>query len=141
LAQRAKEIEMKFMLLQALRGRQGDVEPMSKWTPGEIEAHIAYQRDLNAALSERGELVDAQALTALEMAKFVVHDGAGAPSPSVPSRSPRSCLPATGSSTSSRPSGRSRSRPKARLRLARAAFRSSRRSRVRELMSAPGIKG
>jgi hypothetical protein len=78
-AQRAKEIEMKFMLLQAYGGVKADIEPMSKWTPEEIEAHIAYQRELNAELSERGELVDAQALTAPEMAKFVVHNGASAP--------------------------------------------------------------
>jgi hypothetical protein len=78
-AQRAKEIEMKFMLLQAYGGVKAGVEPMSKWTPEEIEAHIAYQRELNDELSERGELVDAQALTAPEMAKFVVHDGASAP--------------------------------------------------------------
>jgi hypothetical protein len=70
---------MKFMLLQAYGGVKGDVEPMSKWTPEEIEAHIAYQRDLNAELTERGELVDAQGLTAPAQARFVVHDGAGAP--------------------------------------------------------------
>ena len=70
---------MKFMLLQAYGGVKADIEPMSKWTPEEIEAHISYQRKLNAELSERGELVDAQALTAPEMARFVVHNGAGAP--------------------------------------------------------------
>jgi hypothetical protein len=70
---------MKFMLLQAYGGVKADIEPMSKWTPEEIEAHITYQRELNAELSERGELVDAQGLTAPEQAKFVVHDGAGAP--------------------------------------------------------------
>jgi hypothetical protein len=70
---------MKFMLLQAYGGVKADVGPMSTWTPEEIEAHIAYQRELNTELTERGELVDAQALTAPEMAKFVVHNGAGAP--------------------------------------------------------------
>jgi hypothetical protein len=70
---------MKFMLLQAYGGVKADIGPMSTWTPEEIEAHIAYQRELNDELSERGELVDAQALTAPEMAKFVVHDGTGAP--------------------------------------------------------------
>jgi hypothetical protein len=70
---------MKFVLLQAYGGVKADVPPMSKWTPEEIEAHIAYQRELNDELSERGELVDAQALTSPEMAKFVVHDGASAP--------------------------------------------------------------
>lgn len=70
---------MKFMLLQAYGGVKADVEPMSKWTPGEIQAHIAYQRELNAELTERGELVDAQGLTGPEQAKFVVHDGGGTP--------------------------------------------------------------
>lgn len=71
---------MKFMLLQDYGGVEADIEPMSGWTPAEIEAHIAYQRDLNEELQERGELLDAQALTAPEQAKFVVHDGgAGAP--------------------------------------------------------------
>jgi hypothetical protein len=70
---------MKFMLLQAYGGVKADIGPMSTWTPEEIEAHIAYQRELNDELSARGELVDAQALTAPEMARFVVHNGAGAP--------------------------------------------------------------
>jgi hypothetical protein len=74
-----KEIEMKFMLLQAYGGVKADIGPMSTWTPEEIEAHIAYQRELNDELSERGELVDAQALTAPEMARFVVYAGTGAP--------------------------------------------------------------
>lgn len=70
---------MKFMLLQSYGGVEGDVEPMSRWTPEEIEAHIAYQRQINDELTERGELVDGQALTAPEQAKFVVSDGAGSP--------------------------------------------------------------
>jgi hypothetical protein len=71
---------MKFMLLQEYGGVENEaVGPMSTWTPEEIEAHIAYQLELNEELSERGELVEAQALTAPEQAKFVVHDGSGAP--------------------------------------------------------------
>lgn len=70
---------MKFMLLQDYGGVPEGVQPMSTWTPEEIEAHIAFQRDLNAELSERGELVDAQALTAPDQARFVVSDGAAAP--------------------------------------------------------------
>jgi hypothetical protein len=66
---------VKFMLLQDYGGVPADVPPMSEWTPEEIDAHITYQKDLNAELSERGELVDAQALTAPELAKFVVSDG------------------------------------------------------------------
>jgi hypothetical protein len=71
---------MKFMLLQEYGGVENEaVGPMSTWTAEEIEAHIAYQLKLNGELSERGELVEAQALTAPEQAKFVVHDGSGAP--------------------------------------------------------------
>jgi hypothetical protein len=70
---------MKFMLLQDYGGVEADVPPMSEWKPEEIEAHIKHQKDLNAELQERGELVDAQALTTPELAKFVVSDGAGAP--------------------------------------------------------------
>lgn len=69
---------MKFMLLQAYGGVPEGVPPMSEWAPEEIEAHITYQKDLNAELRERGELVEAQALTTPELAKFVVSDG-GAP--------------------------------------------------------------
>jgi len=66
---------MKFMLLQNYGGVPADIPPMSEWKPEEIEAHIAFQKDLNAELREHGELVEAQALTAPELAKFVVSDG------------------------------------------------------------------
>jgi hypothetical protein len=35
---------------------------MTQWTPGDVKAHIEFQQALNAELTERGELVDAQAL-------------------------------------------------------------------------------
>ncbi|MGN6258731.1 MAG: YciI family protein [Solirubrobacterales bacterium] len=70
---------MKFMLLQNYGGVDESVPPMSEWTPEEIDAHITYQKDLNAELKERGELVEAQALTAPELAKFVVFEDGGAP--------------------------------------------------------------
>lgn len=70
---------MKFMLLQNYGGVPEGVPPMSEWTPEEIDAHINFQKDLNAELKERGELVEAQALTAPQLAKFVVSDGSGAP--------------------------------------------------------------
>ncbi|HXF32916.1 MAG TPA: YciI family protein [Solirubrobacterales bacterium] len=68
---------MKFMLLQYYGGVEGLV-PMTEWAPEEAQAHIDFQLDLNAELRERGELVEAQALTAPELAKRVVSDG-GAP--------------------------------------------------------------
>jgi hypothetical protein len=70
---------MKFMLLQAYGGVPEDVPPMTEWTPEEIDAHITYQKDLNAELTERGEFVDARGLSAPELAKFVVSGGSGAP--------------------------------------------------------------
>ena len=70
---------MKFMLLQAYGGIARDVPPMSEWTPAAIEAHINFQKDLNAELKELGEYVEAQALTPPPQAKFVVSDGASAP--------------------------------------------------------------
>jgi hypothetical protein len=66
---------MKFMLLQAYGGVPENTPPMGEWTPEEIEAHIRFQKDLNAELSERGEFVEAQGLTAPALAKFVVSDG------------------------------------------------------------------
>ena len=70
---------MRFMLLQDYGGVESDCPPMSQWTPEEIRAHIDFQNALNAELLERGELIDAQALTGPEMAKFVVADGVSAP--------------------------------------------------------------
>jgi hypothetical protein len=70
---------MRFILLQAYGGVESDCPPMSQWTADEIKAHIDFQEALNAELTDRGELVDAQALTAPELAKFVVSDGASAP--------------------------------------------------------------
>jgi hypothetical protein len=66
---------MKFMLMQDYGGVEGDVPPMTEWAPEDVQAHIDFQLDLNAELREAGELVEAQALTAPELAKFVVSDG------------------------------------------------------------------
>ena len=56
---------MRFMLLQNY-GRIEGVEPMSRWAPEESQADIAYQQRINAELTERGELIDAQPLTGRE---------------------------------------------------------------------------
>jgi hypothetical protein len=72
-------MKMKFMLLQDYGGVDEGVPPMSEWTPEEIDAHIKYQKDMNAELRERGELVDARGLATPELAKFVVSDGTAAP--------------------------------------------------------------
>src|SRR6185437_16097914 len=65
-------IAMKFMLLQHYGRVEGDVPPMSQWAPEDVVAHIQFQKDLNAELRERGEFVEAQALTGPEAAKFVL---------------------------------------------------------------------
>ena len=70
---------MRFRLLQNYGGVESDCPPMTEWTPGDVTAHIDFQHALNAELAARGELVDAQALAAPEVAKFVVADGATAP--------------------------------------------------------------
>ena len=69
---------MRFMLLQNYAPIEG-VEPMSRWTPEEIEAHIDFQIRLNAELTERGELIDAQGPAGPDLAKFVTRDGEGVP--------------------------------------------------------------
>jgi hypothetical protein len=63
---------MKFMLLQHYGRVEGDVPPISTWAPEDVEAHIKFQIDLNADLQERGEFVEAQALTGPEAAKIVL---------------------------------------------------------------------
>ena len=70
---------MKFLLLQHYGRVEGDVPPMSEWAPGDVEAHIKFQKDLNAELRENGELVEAQALTGPDLAKFVLATPGGAP--------------------------------------------------------------
>jgi hypothetical protein len=70
---------MKFMLLQHYGRVEGDVPPMTEWKPEDVQAHIQFQKDLNAELRERGELVDAQGLAGPDLAKIVLAtDGAPA---------------------------------------------------------------
>jgi hypothetical protein len=70
---------MRFMLLQSYGAVEPEIGPMSTWEPEEMEAHIQFQLKLNEELRERGELVEANALTGPEAARFVLHDGSGAP--------------------------------------------------------------
>jgi hypothetical protein len=77
---------MKFMPLQDYGGVEADVAPMSEWTPAEIEAHITYQKDLNAELRERESkellagyrMVDVESL---ERALKIAAKGSAAPGP------------------------------------------------------------
>lgn len=70
---------MRYMLLMNYGELESDCPPISEWTPGDIKAHIEFQRALNQELTDRGELVDAQGLAGPDQAKFVVSDGRGAP--------------------------------------------------------------
>jgi len=70
---------MRFLLLQNYGEVESDCPPMTEWSPGDIKAHIDFQHMMNAELTERGELVDAQGLAGPDQAKFVVSDGQGAP--------------------------------------------------------------
>ncbi len=70
---------MRFMLLQSYGEVESDCPSMNEWSPADIKAHIDFQHALNAELTERGELVDAQGLAGPDQARFVVSDGASAP--------------------------------------------------------------
>jgi hypothetical protein len=69
----------KYLLLKHYRGAptpENDI-PMDKWSPDEVEAHIAFMHDFAARLESTGEFVDAQALSPDGL--WVRHDGAGRP--------------------------------------------------------------
>ena len=56
----------KYLLLKRYRGGpepHHPFPPMDQWAPEDVEAHIAFQRHVSELLEERGEYVDAQALT------------------------------------------------------------------------------
>jgi len=70
---------MRFMLLQNYGPVGSGAVPMDQWTPEEVKAHIDFQITLNAELTKRGELVDAQGLAGPDQAKFVRSDGVNPP--------------------------------------------------------------
>ena len=69
----------KYLLLKHYRGAPAAVNdvPMDRWTPEEIDAHMAYMQDFAKRLSESGEFVDGQALA--PEGAFVRYDGEGRP--------------------------------------------------------------
>jgi hypothetical protein len=69
----------KYLLLKHYRGAPTEpgFEPMDRWTPEEITAHIQYMDDFAAKLEEAGEYVDGQALAPDGM--WVRYDGEGRP--------------------------------------------------------------
>lgn len=64
---------MRFMLLQHYGPAENCDVPMHQWRPEDVQAHIAFQRALNAELLGTGELVDAQGLS--EQARTVTNAG------------------------------------------------------------------
>ncbi|GII76976.1 hypothetical protein Sru01_19580 [Sphaerisporangium rufum] len=69
---------MKYMLLMQF-GPQSTVPPMDTWAPGDVEAHIAFMRDLDAKLNADGEMVEAQGLAEPDQALIVRAGAGGAP--------------------------------------------------------------
>ena len=66
---------MRFMLLKTYGPTASDAPPMTAWTASDAQAHIAFQRELNARLAELGELIDAVGLAGPEAARIVTSDG------------------------------------------------------------------
>src|SRR4051794_9184478 len=56
----------KYLLLKHYRGGpepHHPFPPMDQWAPEDVEAHMAFQRQVRELLQENGEYVDARALT------------------------------------------------------------------------------
>jgi hypothetical protein len=72
---------MKYLLLKHYRSDHeiapDGLVPMDQWEPEEIEAHIAFMRDVTEDFQRRGEFVDAQGLS--PEGTFVRYDGEGKP--------------------------------------------------------------
>ena len=69
----------KYLLLKHYRGAPASVNdvPMDRWTPEEIDAHVAYMQHFAKRLEESGEFVDGQALA--PEGAWVRSDGEGRP--------------------------------------------------------------
>ncbi len=56
----------KYLLLKHYRGGPDPyrpVPPMDEWEPQDVDAHLTFMREVSRILQERGEFVNAQALT------------------------------------------------------------------------------
>jgi hypothetical protein len=56
----------KYLLLKHYRGGPDPyraVPPMDQWDPKDVEAHMSFLKHVSELLQDRGEFVDAQALT------------------------------------------------------------------------------
>jgi hypothetical protein len=71
----------KYLLLKHYRGGPAPMPnaetQMEEWTPQEVSDHIAFMRHVADVWTERGEFVDAQALS--PEGAFVRYDGEGRP--------------------------------------------------------------
>ena len=70
----------KYLLLKHYRGGPApvvDIDPIDRWAPAEVDAHIRYMNDFAARLERTGEFVDGQALS--PEGTFVRYDGVGRP--------------------------------------------------------------
>lgn len=71
----------KYLLLKHYRGDHeiapGGLVPMDEWTPQEIDDHMAFMGRVADEFRERGEFVDAQAVS--PEGTFVRYDGEGRP--------------------------------------------------------------
>ena len=69
---------MKYILMMNAPRGTGDWD-IFKWSPEDIQAHLAYWKDLNQELREAGELVSVEALSGPGEAKRVRADRKGMP--------------------------------------------------------------
>jgi hypothetical protein len=70
----------KYLLLKHYRGGPApvvDIEPMDRWAPADVDAHVQWMVDFAERLKETGEFVNHQAL--FPEGTFVRHGGAGKP--------------------------------------------------------------
>jgi hypothetical protein len=77
---RRRALMAKYLLLKHYRGGPTPYvafEPMDRWAPDKVDAHIRYMHDFAAKLQETGEFVDGQALS--PEGTFVRYDGEGRP--------------------------------------------------------------
>ena len=69
----------KYLLLKHYRGapeQYKPVPPMDQWAPEDVDAHMAFLHEVSRMLQEKGEYVDAQALTPVQT--WVRYGGPGA---------------------------------------------------------------
>ena len=70
----------KYLLLKHYRGGPTpvlDLDPIDRWAPADVDAHVRFMQDFAKRLEDTGEFVDAQALA--PQGTFVRHAGEGKP--------------------------------------------------------------